>query len=75
MSSITNIIDTRSKQNVATFFNTKFFLYFQVRCLEDYGELELEDEDVVVLKKNTIHFLPVSHCQHLIRQGILQHVA
>ncbi|KAK8725451.1 hypothetical protein OTU49_010863 [Cherax quadricarinatus] len=49
-------------------------LYVEVRCLKDYGEFEIEEGDIVVLQKNTTHYLPMSHCQHLIRQGILEHV-
>ena len=49
-------------------------LYVEVRCAQDYGELETEDGDVIVLKKNTQHFLPRSLCEPLIRQGVLQHV-
>ncbi|RXG57613.1 DNA replication complex GINS protein PSF1 [Armadillidium vulgare] len=48
-------------------------LYIEVRCMENYGELELEEGDIIVLQKNTTHYLPMSHCQHLIRQGILKH--
>lgn len=44
----------------------------QVRCLKDHGEYEMEEGDVVVLKKNTTHYLPMKSCQHLIRDGILQ---
>jgi len=49
-------------------------LYIEVRCLQDYGEFEMDDGDTVVLQRNTTHFLPMAQCQHLIRQGILQHV-
>lgn len=49
-------------------------LYIEVRCLQDYGELETDDGTVIVLKKNTQHFLPRSQCEPLIRQGILQHI-
>ena len=49
-------------------------LYIEVRCLLDYGELETEDGTVVQLKKNSQHYLPRSQCEHLIRQGILEHV-
>ena len=49
-------------------------LLVEVRCLEDYGELELEDGTVVLLNKNTQHYLPRSQCEPLIRQGILEHV-
>lgn len=49
-------------------------LYVEVRCLKDYGEFEVEEGDIVVLQKNTTHYLPMAQCQHLIRQGILEHV-
>lgn len=49
-------------------------LYVEVRCLQDYGELETDEGTVIVLKKNTQHFLPRSQCEPLIRQGILEHV-
>jgi len=50
-------------------------LYIEVRCLQDYGELETEDGTVVMLNKNTQHFLPRSQCEQLIRQGVLEHVS
>lgn len=49
-------------------------LYIEVRCLSDYGEMETDDGEVVVLKKNTQHFLPRVLCEPLIRQGILKHI-
>lgn len=49
-------------------------LYVEVRCVQDYGELETDSGDVIVLKKNTQHFLPRSLCEPLIRQGVLKHV-
>ncbi len=51
-------------------------LYIQVRCLKDYGEIEMDEDggQVVVLKKNTLHYLPRAMCEPLIRQGVLQHV-
>ena len=50
-------------------------LYVEVRCVEDYGPLETEDGDTILLKKNTQHYLPRSQCEQLIRRGILEHVA
>lgn len=47
-------------------------LYIEVLCLTDYGIFELEDGDVVLLKKNSRHFLPTKECQTLIRQGVLE---
>ena len=49
-------------------------LYIDVRCVQDHGELETDDGTVIMLKKNTQHFLPRSQVEPLIRQGILQHV-
>ncbi|XP_068085385.1 DNA replication complex GINS protein PSF1 isoform X2 [Anabrus simplex] len=49
-------------------------LYIEVRCLVDYGRFELDDGEVIVLKKNSQHLLLRSQCEALIRQGILQHV-
>ncbi|XP_061693540.1 DNA replication complex GINS protein PSF1 isoform X1 [Syngnathoides biaculeatus] len=49
-------------------------LYIQVRCVKDHGQLELDDGTLVLLKKNTQHFLPRCKCEHLIRQGVLEHV-
>lgn len=49
-------------------------LFIEVRCLTDYGEFETEDGTVILLKKNSQHFLPTSQCEHLIRQGVLEHV-
>ncbi|XP_077585244.1 DNA replication complex GINS protein PSF1 isoform X1 [Stigmatopora nigra] len=50
-------------------------LYVQVRCVKDHGELELDDGTLVLLKKNSQHFLPRWECERLIRQGVLEHVA
>ncbi|XP_065662271.1 DNA replication complex GINS protein PSF1 isoform X3 [Hydra vulgaris] len=49
-------------------------LFIEVRCLMDHGELVTEDGTVILLKKNSQHFLPTSQCEHLIRQGILEHI-
>ncbi|KAH3858883.1 DNA replication complex GINS protein PSF1-like isoform X2 [Dreissena polymorpha] len=49
-------------------------LYIEVRCLVDHGEFETHDGNIVVLKKNSQHFLLRSECEHLIRQGILEHM-
>ncbi|XP_077351081.1 DNA replication complex GINS protein PSF1 isoform X1 [Festucalex cinctus] len=49
-------------------------LYVQVRCVKDHGELEMDDGTLVLLKKNSQHFLPRWTCEHLIRQGVLEHV-
>ena len=47
---------------------------YQVRCLQDYGEFETEAGDMVMLTLNSEHYLPQSECEHLIKQGVLQHV-
>lgn len=49
-------------------------LYIEVRCLVDYGKFELEDGEIIFLKKNSQHFLPRAQCESLIQQGILQHI-
>ncbi|KAK2147299.1 hypothetical protein LSH36_561g03098 [Paralvinella palmiformis] len=48
-------------------------LYIEVRCLMDHGEFETQDGGVILLKKNSQHFLLRSECEHLIRQGVLEH--
>jgi GINS complex subunit 1 len=48
-------------------------LYIHVRCLKDYGELELSDESVS-LTKNSQHYLLASDVQDLITQGTLEHI-
>lgn len=49
-------------------------LCIEVRCLVDYGEFVTEDGGVVLLKKNSVHLLQRSDCEHLVRQGILEHI-
>ncbi|XP_049293393.1 DNA replication complex GINS protein PSF1-like isoform X1 [Anopheles funestus] len=49
-------------------------LYIEVRCLTDYGKFELENGEIILLKKNSQHYLPKLQCEQLIRQGILQHI-
>lgn len=49
-------------------------LYIEVRCLVDYGQFELNDGSVLLLKKNGRHYLPRSECEELIRQGVVEHV-
>lgn len=49
-------------------------LYIEVRCLKDHGEFETQDGNIIVLKRNNQHFLLRSECEHLIRQGVLEHV-
>ena len=49
-------------------------LYVEVRCVVDHGEMETEDGTIIQLKKGSQHLLLRSHCEHLIRQGVLEHV-
>ena len=49
-------------------------LYIEVRCLTDYGEFETEDGTIIQLKKNSQHYLLRSQCEHLIKQGYLEHI-
>lgn len=49
-------------------------LYVEVRSLVDYGKLELEDGEVLMLRKNSQHLMPRSQSEPLIRQGILEHM-
>lgn len=47
-------------------------LYIQVRCVKDYGQFDLEGGQPVMLKKDSIHYLPLSQCEKLIHQGVLE---
>lgn len=47
-------------------------LFIQVKCLRDYGQFDLEDGQPVMLKKDSIHYLPLSQCEKLIHQGVLE---
>ena len=49
-------------------------LYIEVRSLQDYGDFETEEGVVIQLKKNSQHYLLRSQCEHLIKQGILEHI-
>ncbi|CAC5403036.1 DNA replication complex GINS protein PSF1-like [Mytilus californianus] len=49
-------------------------LFIEVRCLMDHGEFETQDGNIILLKKNSQHFLLRSECEHLIRQGVLEHI-
>ncbi|KAG8336229.1 DNA replication complex GINS protein PSF1 [Homalodisca vitripennis] len=50
-------------------------LYVEVRSLMDYGKLELDDGEVIILKKNSQHLMPRSLSEPLIRQGILEQIS
>ena len=49
-------------------------LYIHVRCLTDYGELELSDGHTVSFITNSQHYVLASDVQDLIKQGILEHI-
>lgn len=40
--------------------------------MEDYGEFELDDGTTVLLNKNSVHFLPMSQCEALINQKVVE---
>ncbi|KAG5677377.1 hypothetical protein PVAND_007141 [Polypedilum vanderplanki] len=60
--------------NIMTDMKPPKSLFIEVKCLCDYGKFELENGESVALQKNSIHFLPRTECEHLIRQGILEHI-
>jgi GINS complex subunit 1 len=47
-------------------------LFIQVKCVRDYGQFDMEDGQPVMLKKDSIHYLPLSQCEKLIHQGVLE---
>jgi len=49
-------------------------LYVEVRCKVDCGELVTENSGIVNLQAGTSHYLRASDVQHLIAQGLLEHV-
>ncbi|KAF7266073.1 DNA replication complex GINS protein PSF1-like [Rhynchophorus ferrugineus] len=49
-------------------------LYIEVKCLMDYGKFELSDGTILLLKKDSRHYLPRSECEELITQGVFQHI-
>lgn len=49
-------------------------LYIEVRCLMDYGEFDTEAGETILIKKGSQYLLPRAECEHLIHQGVLQHV-
>ncbi|KAF5306207.1 hypothetical protein FQR65_LT07484 [Abscondita terminalis] len=60
--------------NLVINLNPPKTLYIEVKCLVDYGEYELSDGSVLLLKENSRHFLPRVECEDLIRQGVFQHI-
>ncbi|XP_026684019.1 DNA replication complex GINS protein PSF1 [Diaphorina citri] len=49
-------------------------LYLEVRCVQDHGKLEMDDGEVLYLKKNNQYLMARSQCEPLIRQGILEQI-
>lgn len=47
-------------------------LFVKVRATQNIGSYELSDGTTVVLTENALHSLPVSDCEMLIRQGLLE---
>eukprot|EP01025_Chloroclados_australasicus_P021150 TRINITY_DN2219_c1_g1_i2.p2 TRINITY_DN2219_c1_g1~~TRINITY_DN2219_c1_g1_i2.p2 ORF type:complete len:218 (+),score=16.57 TRINITY_DN2219_c1_g1_i2:132-785(+) len=45
----------------------------QVRVIQDHGDM-MSKEGKVVLKKDTVHTLPLDEVEHLIRAGIVQYL-
>lgn len=60
--------------NITTDMKPPKSLFIEVKCLVDHGKLELESGEVIAIQKDSIHYLPRSECEQLIRQGILQHI-
>jgi GINS complex subunit 1 len=49
-------------------------LHIHIRCLEDYGEIELSDGHTISLIKNSQHYVLASDVQDLIKQGLVEHI-
>ncbi|XP_065176104.1 DNA replication complex GINS protein PSF1-like [Sycon ciliatum] len=50
-------------------------LFIEVRCVQDYGEMETEDGHSVQLAKNSQHYLRRTDCEQLIHQGVLEQIS
>ncbi|XP_034256853.1 DNA replication complex GINS protein PSF1-like [Thrips palmi] len=50
-------------------------LYVEVRSLTDYGKLELDNGEVVLLKKHSTHLMSRAQCEPLITQGVLEQIS
>ncbi|OQV16596.1 putative DNA replication complex GINS protein PSF1 [Hypsibius exemplaris] len=48
--------------------------FIDVKVLVDYGNYETQDGETIFLKKHMRLCMARTECEHLIRQGILQHV-
>ncbi|KAK5645273.1 hypothetical protein RI129_006573 [Pyrocoelia pectoralis] len=60
--------------NLTIDLNPPKALYIEVKCLVDYGQYELSDGSLVLLKESNRYFLPRAECEDLIRQGVFQHI-
>lgn len=60
--------------NLTTDLKPPKSLFIEVKCLTDHGKLELESGEVILLQRDSIHYLPRCECEQLIRQGILEHI-
>lgn len=74
MSNYMRAIGNRHSLDITTDFRPPKSLYIEVRCLEDFGDFELDDNQVIHLKKHSLHYLPRSQVESLIKRGILQHI-
>lgn len=50
-------------------------LFINVKCIREMGQIDLDNGDHVILKKDNILYLPLSQCEKLIHQGILEHTS
>lgn len=74
MSQYMRAVGNRHSLDITTDFRPPKSLYIEVRCMEDFGDFELDDNQVIHLKKHSLHYLPRSQVEALIRRGILQHI-
>lgn len=49
-------------------------LYVEVTCIEDGGDVEMENGERIKLQKNSRYFLPRSTVEPLVRQGLLREI-
>lgn len=47
-------------------------LFINVKCIKELGQIDLDNGQQVILKKDTVLNLPLSQCEKLIHQGILE---
>uniref|UniRef100_A0AAF5DG85 ABC-type uncharacterized transport system domain-containing protein n=1 Tax=Strongyloides stercoralis TaxID=6248 RepID=A0AAF5DG85_STRER len=48
--------------------------YYYYRCKEDYGEYELADGNIIIIKRGLIHHMPKENAETLLRSGIVEQV-